>query len=328
MRALLCSSFGPLEDLKLAEVEVPCPGKGQLAVAVAAAGINFPDLLVIQGKYQGRPELPFTPGGEAAGLVTAVGEGVSGFAVNDRVIVTQLTGCFAEHCVVDVSSVISIPAEMDFVTAAGFTITYATSYHALRDRAKLQAGETLLVLGAAGGVGLAAVELGKLMGARVIAAASSAEKLAVATQAGADECINYIDEDLKVRLKELCGRKGVDVVYDPVGGHYSETALRATGWQGRYLVVGFASGEIPKIPLNLPLLKGSQVMGVFWGSFVAHDPQGSAANMTELFELFKHGKIKPLISEIFPLADYAAAFAVLSQRKARGKVILTMGREG
>lgn len=324
MKALLCNAFGPLKNLVVGDAEIPKPGPGQLGVEVHAAGINFPDLLIAQGLYQFRPDPPFSPGGEAAGIVTALGEGVEGFEVGDRVIVTGPYGCFAQHCVAEAKMSLKIPPHMDFVTAAGFTITYATSYHALKDRCRLQAGETLLVLGAAGGVGLTAVELGKLMGARVIAAASTAEKLEVAKQAGADECINYTQEDLKARLKELTGGKGVDAVYDPVGGSYSEPALRATGWNGRYLVIGFASGEIPKLPMNLPLLKGSSVMGVFWGSFAMQFPKANEENMRHLFELHRKGMIKPLVSEVYPLERHADAFACLSQRKARGKVILTM----
>lgn len=322
MKALMCHELGGPEQLVLEEVDDPKPATGEVVVDIHAAGINFPDVLIIKGKYQAKPELPFTPGGEAAGVVSALGDGVDDLKIGDRVIVCTLTGGFATKTVVKRSVVAPMPEAMDFITGAGFTITYGTSYYALKQRAKIQPGETLLVLGAAGGVGLAAVELGKVMGAQVIACASTDAKLETCRAAGADELINYETEDLKARLKELTNGKGVDVVYDPVGGPYSEIALRATGWEGRYLVIGFAAGDIPKIPLNLTLLKGSQIVGVFWGAWVSRDPRGHVANFRELFEMYGDRRIKPLISEVYSLDDYQAAFDCLLGRRARGKVIL------
>jgi NADPH2:quinone reductase len=323
MRAVLCKKIGALEDLVLETVEDPTPGPGEVLIDVAAAGINFPDLLVVQGKYQANPPLPFSPGGECAGHVVALGEGVKRLKVGDAVIAMGLTGAFAEKMVIPEVATQPIPQGLRMATAAGISVTYATSYYALKQQARLQEGETLLVLGAAGGVGLAAVELGKVMGARVIAAASSEEKLDAACAAGADLRINYTTESLKARVKELTGKKGADVIYDPVGGDYSEPALRAIGWNGRYLVVGFAAGDIPKIPLNLALLKSAHIIGVFWGTWTQRDPAASNQNFRALQEMFEAGQLKPLVTT-YPLAEYGEALASLAERRAKGKVVLVM----
>jgi NADPH2:quinone reductase len=273
MRALLCKEHGLPDRLELVD-DWPAPQaeKGQVVIGIRAAGLNFPDVLIIQGKYQFQPEMPFVPGGECAGEVIAVGEGVDRYKVGDKVIAMTGHGCFCEQIAVDQHAVMPMPEGLDFTQAAGVAMTYFTSYHALKQRAKLKEGETLLVLGAAGGVGSTAVELGKMMGAKVIAAASSEEKLALCRELGADETINYSEQDLKGAIKELTGGKGVDVVYDPVGGDYAEPALRGMGWNGRYLVVGFAAGDIPEVPLNLALLKGCSIVGVFWGRLSARSP--------------------------------------------------------
>ena len=326
MKAVLCKEYGPPDSLVVEDVASPTPGRGEVLLAVRAAGVNFPDVLIIQNKYQFRPPLPFAPGGEVAGVVTALGEGVTTFKIGDRVIGSTGWGGFAEELAVDASRALAIPDEMDFVTASAFLMTYGTSHHALKDRAHLREGETLLVLGAAGGVGLAAVELGKLMGARVIAAASTPEKLAVCREHGADELIDYAREDLKERVKQLTSGNGVDVVYDPIGGAYAETALRGTAWDGRYLVVGFAAGEIPKIPLNLVLLKGCQIVGVFWGAFTVREPERHRANIAELMTWFRAGKLKPHVSATFPLERAAEALNAMAERRVMGKVVLVPGR--
>ena len=322
MKAVLCKTYGPPEQLVLEDVAALTPTKGQVVLDVKACGVNFPDTLIIQGKYQFKPDMPFSPGGEVAGVVKSVGEGVEGVRIGSRVIASTGWGGFAEEVAADASSLIPIPESMNFTTASAFVMTYATSYHALKDRARLQHGETLLVLGAAGGVGLAAIEIAKVMGARVIAAASTDEKLAVCREHGADEVINYSTEDLKERLKALTKGNGVDVVYDPVGGNYSEIALRNTAWEGRYLVVGFAAGDIPRIPLNLTLLKGCSIVGVFWGAFVARSPQRNQQNLQELLTWFQQGKIQPLVSATYPLKDAAHALNDMMQRKVTGKVVL------
>ncbi|RMF16999.1 MAG: NADPH:quinone oxidoreductase family protein [Alphaproteobacteria bacterium] len=322
MKAIVCREFGPEENLKVEEIEPPALKPGTVRIAVEAAGLNFPDLLCVRGQYQFKPPLPFVPGGEGAGIVQEIGEGVEGFSPGDRVLFTELAGAFAEQTVVTADKVVKIPDSMPFDVAAGLTIVYATSIHALRQRARLQAGETLLVLGAAGGVGLATVELGKAMGARVIAAASSPEKLALAREHGADEGIDYAREDLKARVKELTGGRGADVIYDPVGGDYSEAAFRAIAWEGRHLVIGFAAGEIPRLALNLPLLKGASIVGVFWGAFAAREPAAHAENMQMLFRWFEEGRIRPHVSARYRLEDFPAAFRDLSQRRATGKIIL------
>ena len=327
MKAVLCKAYGPPEELVLEDVAPLTPAKGQVVLDVKACGVNFPDTLIIQGKYQFKPEMPFSPGGEVAGVVKSLGEGVEGVRVGNRVIAFTGSGGFAEEVATDASKLIPIPDGMDFPTASAFVMTYGTSYHALKDRAKIQPGETLLVLGAAGGVGLAALEIAKVMGARVIAAASTDEKLAVCKEHGADEVINYTTEDLKERLKALTKGNGVDVVYDPVGGNYSEVALRNTAWEGRYLVVGFAAGDIPRIPLNLTLLKGCSIVGVFWGTFVARNPKGNLQNLQELLAWYQTGKIKPLISATYHLKDAAHALNDMMQRKVTGKVVLLTTEE-
>lgn len=322
MKAVLCKAFGPAETLVLEEVASPEPKKNEVLLDVHAAGVNFPDTLIIEGKYQFKPPFPFSPGGEAAGVVAAVGEKVTHVKPGDRVMALTGWGSFAEQVAVPGYSVMPIPAGMDFASAAAFGMTYGTSIHALKQRANLQPGETLLVLGASGGVGLAAVEIGKAMGAKVIAAASSAEKLEVAKAAGADVLINYSEGSLKDKLKELTGGQGVDVVYDPVGGDLFEEAFRSIAWNGRFLVVGFASGTIPSLPANLTLLKGASLVGVFWGAFAQRQPQDNAANFQQLFQWFAEGKVKPLVSQRFPLTDAAGAINALGQRKAVGKVVV------
>lgn len=323
MKAVLCRELGPPEKLVVQEVPSLKPGKGQVVVSVKAAGVNFPDVLIIQGKYQFKPELPFSPGGEAAGIVKEVGEGVAGVRVGQRVIAASTWGGFAQEMLVDAERIIPMPDAMDFVPASAFVLTYGTSYHALKDRAALRAGETLLVLGASGGVGLAAVQLGKALGARVIAAASSDTKLAVCRQMGADETINYSTEDLRARVKALTQGRGVDVVYDPVGGPFSELALRDMAWNGRFLVVGFAAGDIPKIPLNLALLKGCSIVGVFWGAFTRNEAERNRRNNEELMALYLAGKIRPHIHATYPLERVADALNEMLNKRVTGKVVLT-----
>jgi NADPH2:quinone reductase len=321
MRAILCKELGPANTLVIDDIPSPEPGKGQVKVRVKAAGLNFPDTLIIEGKYQIKPELPFSPGGEMAGEVLAVGEGVQRFKPGQRVMGLTGYGAFAEEILVPENQLIPVPDGMNDHTAAAFSMVYGTSYHALKQRANIQPGETLLVLGASGGVGLAAVELGKAMGATVIAAASSAEKLEVAKEAGADDLINYADEDLKDALKQRYP-KGVDVIYDPVGDRFTEAAIRNMAWNGRLLIVGFAAGDIPKIPANLALLKGCSIIGVFWGAFTQKEPQTNIQNIMELMQLFNQGKINPRISQVFPFEEYEQALAALTSRTAKGKVVL------
>jgi len=323
MKAVLCKAFGPAETLVLEEVANLEPKKTEVVLDVHAAGVNFPDSLIIEGKYQFKPPFPFSPGGEAAGVISAVGEKVSQFKVGDRVMALTGWGSFAEQVAVPAYNVLPMPAGMDFTTAAAFSMTYGTSMHALKQRGNLQAGETLLVLGASGGVGLAAVEIGKAMGATVIAAASSAEKLAVAKAASADHLINYSEQSLKDELKTLTKGQGVDVIYDPVGGPLFEEAFRSIAWNGRMLVIGFASGEIPALPANLPLLKGAALIGVFWGAFAQRQPQDNAANFQQLFAWYGEGKLKPLVSQTFPLEKAGDAIDTLAKRKAVGKVVVT-----
>ena len=322
MKALLCREFGPEANMKVEEIDAPALKPGHVLVEVKAGGLNFPDLLCVRGQYQFKPELPFVPGTEGAGVVAELGEGVEGIAVGDRVMFNTPTGAFAEQAVLPAQALTKFPASMSFEAAAGLTIVYGTSYHALKQRAELKPGQTLLVLGAAGGVGLATVELGKAMGAKVIAAASSDEKLAVCGEHGADETINYSTEDLKARIKELTGGKGVDVIYDPVGGEYSEAAFRGIAFGGKHLVIGFAAGDIPKLPLNLPLLKVASVVGVFWGAWAGAMPAEHAKNMQEIFDMFEAGKIRPHVAKTYPLGDFLEAFDTLSGRKAIGKVVL------
>ena len=323
MKAVICTEFAPRDQLHLGDVAVPQPGPGEVLIRVAACGINFFDGLMVEGKYQTRPDRPFIPGSEVAGMIEAVGPGVD-LALGTRVLAFNGLGGYAEHAVALADRICPIPDSMSFDQAAGFLITYATSHHALKDRGQVAPGETLLVLGAAGGVGLTAVEIGKRMGARVIAAASSADKLALCRDHGADEVINYATEDLRARLKELTGGAGVDMVYDPVGGALTETALRSMATNGRYLVIGFAAGEIPKIPLNLLLLKQTAMIGVFWGAFARANPARHAANMAELFDWFEQGHLRPHIGARYPLSRFAEALDVVMERTAQGKVVLTM----
>jgi NADPH2:quinone reductase len=323
LRAVLCKALGPPEKLVVEDVPSLKPGKGQVVVSVKAAGVNFPDVLIIQGKYQFKPEPPFSPGGEVAGVIKELGEGVTGVKPGDRVIAASTWGGFAEEMVADADRLVPMPDAMDYVPASAFILTYGTSYHALKDRAQLKAGETLLVLGASGGVGLAAVQLGKAMGAKVMAAASSDAKLEVCKAEGADELINYANEDLRARVKQITAGKGVDVVYDPVGGAYSEPALRDMAWNGRFLVVGFAAGDIPKIPLNLALLKGCSIVGVFWGAFTRNEAERNRRNNQELMQLFLAGKVKPHIHATYPLERAAEALNEVLYKRVSGKVVLT-----
>lgn len=323
MRAVVCKEFGPAETLVVEPIDLPPPEPGHVRVRVEAAGVNFPDTLIVQGKYQVRPALPFVPGAELAGVVEAIGDGVEGYRPGMPVIGMVGQGAFADVANVRASRLLPRPAEMDPVSAAGFSMTYGTTMHALRQRARLAAGETVLVLGASGGVGLAAVELSKAMGATVIAAASSAGKLEIARRAGADHLINYGTDSLKDRVKELTGGKGVDVVYDPVGGDLLEEAVRATAWEGRVLVVGFASGAIPKIPANLLLLKGCSLVGVFFGTFRDRDPALNRRNFDEMFAWWAEGRLKPLVSRTLDLAEVVEAFRMLTAREAIGKLVLT-----
>jgi NADPH2:quinone reductase len=323
MKAVLCKELGPPEKLVVEQVPSPKPGKGQVVVSVKAAGVNFPDTLIIQGKYQFKPEPPFSPGGEVAGVIKELGEGVTRLKPGDRVIAASTFGGFAEEMVADADKVIPMPDAMDFVPASAFVLTYGTSYHALKDRAHLKAGETLLVLGASGGVGLAAIQIGKALGAKVIAAASSDTKLQVCKNNGADELINYASEDLRARIKVITAGRGVDVVYDPVGGPYSEPALRDMAWNGRFLVVGFAAGDIPKVPLNLPLLKGCSIVGVFWGAFTRTEPDNNRRNNDELLRMYLGGKIKPHIHATYPLERAAEALNEVLNQRVSGKVVLT-----
>ena len=322
MKAIVCKAWGLPDTLVVEELAAPQPAAGQVVVEVRAAGVNFPDVLIIQGKYQFKPELPFTPGSEVAGVVSAVAPDVSNFKVGDRVIAFTATGGFGQQLAVPAQALMPMPPGMDFDTAAAITLTYGTSHHAVVDRAALKSGETMLVLGAAGGVGLAAIEIGKALGARVIAAASSDEKLEVCKAHGADAVINYSKEDLREAIKAATGGKGPDVVYDPVGGDYSEAAFRSIAWRGRYLVVGFANGEIPKLPLNLTLLKGASLVGVFWGEFAKREPKANLAAMRELLGWLAEGKIKPRISARYALADTARALEDMAARKVTGKVVI------
>lgn len=330
MKAALCTHFGPPEELVLSDVPSPSPGKGQVVVTVKACGINFPDVLMVQDKYQFKPPLPFSPGGEIAGTVKEVGDAVTNLKVGDKVIASTGWGGLAEEAVVDAQRCVAMPDGLDFAVAASFFMTHGTSYYALHERAHLKPGETLVVLGAAGGVGLAAVELGKAMGAKVIAAASSEEKVALAKAHGAEDGFVYpsgaLSRDqqkaLSDNIKRLTGGNGADVLYDPVGGDYAEPALRAMNWDGRYLVIGFAAGDIPRIPLNLALLKSCQIVGVFWGAWLARDPAGSYASLRQLTNWVAEGKLKPHISARLPLARAGEAIRILMDRKAQGKIVV------
>ena len=323
MKALTCVEHGMADKLKLVD-NWPEPelGENDVMIEVKAAGLNFPDVLIIQGKYQIQPDMPFIPGGECSGVVTAVGSAVTRFKAGDDVLSMGASGAFCGTIAANEHAVFPMPKGLSYEQAAGISITYFTSYYALKQRANIQPGETLLVLGAAGGVGTTAIELGKMMGARVIAAASTAQKLELCKSLGADELINYSEVSLKDAVKELTGGKGVDVVYDPVGGDYAEPAVRSMAWKGRYLVIGFASGPIPKIPLNLALLKGCSIVGVFWGRFSGEEPQEHLKNIEELWELFAAGKLNPVVTDSFSIEQYEEAFNCLIERRARGKVIL------
>jgi len=322
MKAVLCKAWGPPESLVIEDVPTLMPGAGQVLIEVRAAGVNFPDSLIIQKKYQLQPPLPFSPGAEVAGIVRVVGEGVKPWKPGDRVIASVPYGGYAQELVADAARVMPIPDGMDFPTASAYVVTYGTSLFALKDRAKLAPGETLLVLGAAGGVGIAAVEVGKAMGARVIAAASSEEKLALCREHGADETIDYAREDLRERIAALTGGKGPDVIYDPVGGPYTEQAFRSIAWEGRHLVIGFAAGEIPKLPLNLPLLKTASLVGAFWGAFVQRDPKRTREHLQELFGLYLSKKVRPPITRTYPLTQAAQALRDVMERRVKGKVVI------
>lgn len=326
MQAIVCREFGPPDQLVLTEVADPIAGDGEVVIAVEACSVNFPTLLIIQNLYQTKLELPFIPGTEVAGFVSSVGPGVTDLAVGDRVFAPTSFGGLAQRVAVRASQAIPVPDGMDSIHASALLYAFGTSQHALRDRAALRPGETLLVLGAAGGVGLAAVELGAQMGATVIAAASTAEKLQLCVDRGATHGINYVDEDLKARVRELTDGRGADVVYDAVGGEYAEPALRSVAWEGRYLVVGFAAGDIPRIPLNLPLLKGCSIIGVFWGSFCRRNPERHRANVDELMQWWREGRIQPHISAVYPLDRAADAISSLGDRTAMGKVVVQISQ--
>lgn len=324
MKAVLCKAYGPPSGLVLEDIDAPALKAGEVRVAVHACGVNFPDTLIIQGLYQIKPPLPFSPGMEVAGVVLECAEGVTHLRPGDRVLALPGQGGFAEQVIVEASAVTLIPPEMDFVTAAGFALTYSTSHVALTHRAQLQPGETLLVHGAAGGVGLTAVELGKLLGATVIACASTPEKLQLAAEYGADYLINYTEESIRDRVKALTGGKGAHVIYDPVGGEVFDQSVRCIAWEGRLLVIGFASGTIPQLPVNLALLKNCSVVGVFWGAYRQNNPQVIGDSLQTLLGWYSDGKLRPHISQTFPLERAADALYTLMNREARGKIVVTM----
>ncbi|WP_332813558.1 NADPH:quinone oxidoreductase family protein [Ramlibacter sp.] len=325
MRAWLCENPVGVDALQWKELPTPQPGAGQLLLRIQAASLNYPDLLIVQGKYQHKPPLPFVPGSEYAGIVEAVGEGVGGFRVGQPVACLSGTGGFATHTLAPASLCMPLPPGFPAVDAAAFIMTYATSHHALVDRAQLKAGETVLVLGAAGGVGTAAIQVAKAMGAHVIAAASSDEKCELCRSIGADATINYSQGNLRDAIKEAAGDKGPDVVYDPVGGEFAEPAFRSIAWRGRYLVVGFASGPIPSLPLNLPLLKGASIVGVFWGNFARREPEANAAMLQQLAQWYAQGKVKPVIDRTLPMVDLKAAYAHMASRAVKGKLVMVNG---
>jgi NADPH2:quinone reductase len=325
MKALICREYGPIERLRVEDVPSPRPGPDDVVVEVKASSLNFPDTLLVQGLYQVKPPLPFSPGMELAGIVKEVGSAVRGTKVGDRVIASPGRGGFAQECIVPADRLSPLPSSMQFETGAAFVLTYCTSLHALKDCGDLQPGETLVVLGAAGGTGTSAIEIGKAMGAKVIAAASSEEKLAFCKELGADETIEYENGDLRQRILDLTGGKGADVVYDPVGGAHTEAALRATAWRGRLLVIGFASGVIPQVKLNLALLKERSLIGVYWGDWTRHDPAGQRRNLEQLAAWFAEGKIKPAVSERVSLEDAPAAMQRLLERKVKGKIVVVPG---
>ncbi|WP_073014884.1 NADPH:quinone oxidoreductase family protein [Roseibium suaedae] len=323
MKACLCTSYGSPDTLRIEDIPVPVPGEDEVLVKVMACGLNFADTLIIQGKYQFKPDMPFSPGGEFAGVIEAAGSRVDFAKPGDRVMGYRRWGAAREYLLAGEDDLVPLPEDIDFTTAAGLTVTYGTAIHAFRDRAGLQCGEVVAVLGAAGGAGQAAVEIARLMGATVIACASSPEKLGYAKQLGAHHLVDYTTQPLKETLKALTHGAGVDVVYDPVGGELAEQALRATSWEGRYLVVGFASGEIPKVPFNLIMLKGCDVRGVFWGEALSRDPQGHSENMVQLLDWVQQGRLKPSTHAVYPLDQIATALNEIAGRKVRGKVIVT-----
>ena len=322
MKALLCTRYGTPDDLELADIPDPQPRPGEAVVRIAAAALNFFDTLIIAGKYQYKPDMPFSPAAEFAGTVESIGEGVVSFKAGDRVLGYSGYGAARQRIALAAERLVKLPPALDFDRAAGICVTYGTTLYALKDRAQLKSGETLAVLGASGGVGLAAVELGKLMGARVIACASSPEKLDFAKKHGADVGIDYAKEDLKDALRAATGGKGADVIYDPVGGPYAEAALRSIAWEGRFLVIGFAAGDIPKLPLNLVLLKSADVRGVFWGAWIARDPAGHRANTEQLLSWVADGKLSSHVHAVYPLTEATAALKAIASRKVMGKVIL------
>ena len=323
MKALVCEQYGPVEDLKYRDFPDPEPAPGEILVAVKAIGVNFPDGLLVEGKYQARPECPFAPGSEISGEVVGLGEGVIDFAVGDRVLaLTTNFGAYAEQITLPSSAAYKMPASMDYETGAALLAASGTAHHGLRQRGRLQAGETLVVLGAAGGTGIAAVQIGKAIGARVIAVCSSEEKLAFAKSQGADDGINYSEQDLNKAIKALTNGRGADVVYDAVGGDAFDACSRAMAWDGRLLIVGFASGRIPTLPVNLTLVKGYSVIGVFWGSFTLKQPEDHAANMRELYQWFEAGKVVPVIDKGFALKDGIEAIKYVTGRNVRGKVVV------
>ena len=324
MKAILCTHFGTPEELELADIPQPQAGPGEALVRVKAAALNFFDTLIIAGKYQHKPPFPFSPAAEFAGIVESVGTDVTDFSAGDRVMGQIGWGAARESVVVAARQLVRLPDGLDFERAAGLTVTYGTTLYALRERAALKPGETLLVLGAAGGTGVAAIELGKMMGARVIACASSAEKLAFARTHGADETVNYSADNLRDTLKRLGGEHGIDVVYDPVGGPYAEPAVRSLAWQGRYLVVGFAAGEIPKIPLNLVLLKGCDIRGVFWGAWTKREPQAQRSIMTDIARWCAEGKLSAHVHQVYPLVEITTALRAITDRKVLGKIVLRL----
>lgn len=322
MQAVVLRSYGPPPQLGVEEMPSPQLQAGQVRLRVHAVGFGFPDALTVAGKYQVKPEVPFTPGSEVAGVVTEVAADVTTVKPGARVLAMAGQGGLAQECVANAATLIALPPSMSMAAAAGFLVNYGTTYHALVQRGNLKAGETLLVLGAAGGVGLTAIEIGKALGARVLAAASSDEKLALAKQHGADAGFNYTSENIKARVKEFTGDRGIDVVYDPVGGDYAEQGVRSMAWNGRYLVIGFAAGKIPAIPLNLALLKGCSLVGVFWGTHTRREPEVHAANLQALFKLFNEGKIRPHVTEMNGLDRFTEALDMLNGRRATGKVVI------
>lgn len=324
MKAIVCKEFGPPEKLVYEDLPLRAPSDAEVRIKVAVAGVNFPDVLIIQNKYQFRGTPPFAPGGEVCGKIVELGAKVTQWKLGDRVAALTMSGGFAEECVAPAAACVGVPDSMSAPVAAGFHLVYGTVIHALQDRGQLQPGETLLVLGASGGVGLAAVQLGRIMGARVIAAAGSADKLALCKAQGADEVVNYVEASLKDEVKKLTGGQGADVIFDPVGGQFAQDSFSCIAWKGRHLVIGFASGSIPEIALNRLLLKGCASLGVFWGDFIRREPEAQAANVRLLYQWFEQGRLKPLVSREYPLAQGAQALRDMADRKVTGKVVLVV----